>query len=87
LHSGETNQRLGKIPLVIGMPVIVSHNFDVHSGVVNGSIGRLKKVRYQVDQETGERYLRSCIVHLPNIHASPLSQLETGDFPIMEDNV
>ncbi|KAJ8457453.1 hypothetical protein ONZ51_g11523 [Trametes cubensis] len=39
LPSGETQQRLGRIPLVIGMPVIVSQNFDVESGIVNGSRG------------------------------------------------
>lgn len=42
-HSGATNQRLGKIPLVLGMQVVVSQNFDVPGGVVNGSIGTLKK--------------------------------------------
>ncbi|KAG1799399.1 uncharacterized protein HD556DRAFT_1231589 [Suillus plorans] len=37
LNSGKTNMRLGKIPLVIGMPVLVSQNFDVEGGIVNGS--------------------------------------------------
>ena len=41
LHSGETNLRLGRLLLVIGMPVMITHNFDVQSGIVNGSTGTL----------------------------------------------
>jgi hypothetical protein len=44
IHTGGTNQRLGKIPLVIGMPVIIAHNFDVEGGIVNGCQGLLKKI-------------------------------------------
>ncbi|KAH8795881.1 hypothetical protein DL96DRAFT_1480497, partial [Flagelloscypha sp. PMI_526] len=37
LTSSETEYRLTKIPLVIGMPVVVGLNFDVPGGVVNGT--------------------------------------------------
>ncbi|KAG2361137.1 hypothetical protein BDR07DRAFT_1238620, partial [Suillus spraguei] len=56
-----TNMRLGKIPLVIGMPVLVSQNFDIEGGIMNGSTGILKKVRYTVNDEK-QCVLRSCIV-------------------------
>jgi hypothetical protein len=36
MNSGKTNQRLGVIPLVIGMPVMICQNFDVERGIVNG---------------------------------------------------
>ncbi|KAG1894295.1 uncharacterized protein F5891DRAFT_961777, partial [Suillus fuscotomentosus] len=36
LHSGSTLQRMGKIPLVIGMPVMIGQNFDVDAGIMNG---------------------------------------------------
>jgi hypothetical protein len=39
MHLGKTNQRLKRIPLVIGMPVIICQNFDVEHGVVNGCMG------------------------------------------------
>ena len=42
LDSGKTSYRLGKILLVLGMPVMFTQNFDVESGIVNGSIGILK---------------------------------------------
>jgi hypothetical protein len=37
--SGKTGQRLGKFPFAFGMLVIVSQNFDVVGGLVNGSLG------------------------------------------------
>ena len=40
LHSGTTKQRLTKIPLVVGMPVMIAQNFDVQGGVVTGSQGK-----------------------------------------------
>ena len=41
LNSGvkKTNQRLGKIPLVIGMPVMIAQNYDVENRIVNGCTG------------------------------------------------
>lgn len=42
MHSGLTKQWLGKIPLVIGIPVMITHNFDVENGIVNGCTGILK---------------------------------------------
>lgn len=39
MHSRQTKGRLQKIPLVIGMPALVSQNFDVEGGIVNGSRG------------------------------------------------
>ena len=50
LHTGNTVQRAGLLPLVIGMPVMICANFDIPNGVVNGSIGILKEVRYTTDQ-------------------------------------
>ena len=44
LHSSKTNQRLTCIPFVVGMPVLVSHNFSVDDGVVNGARGTVKTI-------------------------------------------
>ncbi|KAJ7136457.1 hypothetical protein C8R43DRAFT_893826, partial [Mycena crocata] len=61
MDSGKTNSRLGRIPLVIGMPVMISQNFDVEGGVVNGCTGKLVSVRYVVDAE-GYRHALSCVI-------------------------
>ena len=44
MHTGKTEQCMGLLPLVIGMPVMICANFDVTSGVVNGCIGTLRDV-------------------------------------------
>ena len=64
-HSGQTKNRLRSIPLAIRMPVATNQNFDVTSGVVNGSYGYLWKVRYFTDDD-GRRYLKSCAVEIPD---------------------
>ncbi|KAI9059616.1 hypothetical protein FKP32DRAFT_1532601, partial [Trametes sanguinea] len=87
MHSGQTSQRLGKMPLVLGMPVIVSQNFDVHGGIVNGSMGVLTKIRYRVDETTGRRLLTSCVIRLSNSTALPMCDLDDNEFPILEDTV
>ncbi|KAJ3897807.1 hypothetical protein F5879DRAFT_778104, partial [Lentinula edodes] len=63
-----TNQRLGRLPLVIGMPVMITQNFDVESGVVNGCQGILKKIRFRVDDE-GYRHAISCVVEARDTNA------------------
>ncbi|KAH7872503.1 uncharacterized protein C8R40DRAFT_1012916, partial [Lentinula edodes] len=63
-----TNQRLGRLPLVIGMPVMITQNFDVESGVVNGCQGILKSVRYRVDDQ-GFRHAISCVVEAKDTNA------------------
>ena len=60
LHSGKTHQCLGRIPLVLGMPMMITQNFDVDSGIVNGSTGTLKKIRFYTDPD-GNQHLTSCI--------------------------
>ena len=63
-HSGQTKHRLRRIPLVVGMPVVINQNPDVAAGVVNGSYGFLRKIRHFKDREN-RRYLKSCIVEIP----------------------
>jgi len=86
LHSGLTNQRLGKIPLVIGMPIIVGHNFDVEGGIVNGCQGILKSVRYTVDDDRN-RHARSCIIHSLDTTCDNLPQLQSGELVALENTV
>jgi len=44
LHSGMTSQRLRKLPLAIGMPVMIVQNFDIPNGIINGCTGTLVSV-------------------------------------------
>ncbi|KAJ4464237.1 hypothetical protein C8J55DRAFT_405368, partial [Lentinula edodes] len=83
-----TNQRLGRIPLVIGMPVMITHNFDVQSGVVNGCHGILKSIRYRLDSQ-GRQHAISCVISTQSINAdSPLPYLDDAkDVVALEDKV
>lgn len=85
LPSNITSQRLGMLPLALGMPVIVSQNFDVEGGVVNGSRGVVKSIRYYVDK--GERYLKSCVVTIPSASLEDMPNLPSQDMPILQDSV
>ena len=84
LNSGLTNQRLGKIPLAIGMPVMISQNYDVEGGIVNGCTGILREIRYQCDSE-GNRYATSCIVESETITGEPLTTLPPNCAAILQD--
>ena len=83
-NSGQTKHRLRRIPLVIGMPVAINQNFDVTAGVVNGSQGILRKVRYFEDAE-GQRHLKSCVVEIENADAVEMPHLPRHHFPILPD--
>ena len=85
LHSGETNQRLTCLPLVLGMPVLVSHNFSVEDGVVNGARGIVKQIRFYTDNH-GCRHLTSVIVHIPDSSSTPFSELSSNEYPILPDS-
>ena len=83
-HSGQTKHRMRRIPLVIGMPVAVNQNFDVNAGVVNGSCGYLRAVRYNADR-AGSRYLDSCVVEIPGADAGEMVHLPAKHYPILPD--
>ena len=86
LHSGETQQRLGRIPLVIGMPVMITQNFDVESGIVNGCVGTLVSVRYTVDSD-GRRHAVSCVIRTPSTTDQPLPHLQPHESVVIADTV
>ncbi len=84
MHSGKTNQRLRRIPLVIGMPVMICQNFDVEHGVVNGCTGTLKKIRYRSDAQ-GRRHALSCVVETPTTSGTPLTGLDEQSVVVLQD--
>ena len=53
-------------------------------GILNGSVGTLKKIRYYVDAN-GDRHLRSCVVEIPDSNADSVPGLGAQEFPILEE--
>jgi ATP-dependent exoDNAse (exonuclease V) alpha subunit len=68
------------------MPVMITQNFDVDGGIVNGSKGTLKRIRFYVDAQ-GNRHLTSCVVHVEDVSEQPLPNLPPKDVPILSDTV
>lgn len=83
-NSGTTNQCLGRLPLMIGMPVIIVHNFDLTDGVVNGCTGKLKAVRSTIDAN-GNRHAHSCVVETADAMDDPLPNLCKHEVVALED--
>ncbi|KAJ7572173.1 hypothetical protein C8J56DRAFT_766800, partial [Mycena floridula] len=79
-----TKQRLGRLPLVIGMPVVVTTNFDVESGIVNGCVGTLQSLRY-LEGSDERRHVMSCIVKSQDITGAPLPHLNEHEAAVVED--
>ncbi|THU91931.1 hypothetical protein K435DRAFT_614211, partial [Dendrothele bispora CBS 962.96] len=73
---------LGKIPLVIGMPVVVTNNFDVGGGIVNGTYGTLKSIRYTWDGTY--RHATSCVVETDQAVGSTMTSLREGEIPVVQ---
>ena len=86
VHSGKTKGRLGRLPLVIGMPVLLSQNFDVQAGVVNGSYGTVKRIRYKTD-DNGRRMLISCVVKVLDANEQSMPHLNPNEVPVLRDSI
>ena len=86
LHSGETSYRLGRLPLAMGMPVMITQNFDVQNGIVNGSTGIVKQICYAVN-ESGERFVQSCVVYIPDMTGPALPNLPPKHAAILTETV
>ena len=84
--SGKAGQRLRKLPIVLGMPVVVNQNFDVEGGLVNGSFGYLWDYRFQTDED-GARTLTSCIIGIPDLTCEPLPHLLPKHVVVISDMV
>ncbi|KAJ7674297.1 hypothetical protein B0H17DRAFT_946617, partial [Mycena rosella] len=86
MHSGETNYRLGRLPLAVGMPVMITQNFDVQNGIVNGTTGIVKQIRYTAS-ESGERYAQSCVVYVPEMSGPALPNLPPKHAVVLAETV
>ncbi|PBK96130.1 hypothetical protein ARMGADRAFT_924872, partial [Armillaria gallica] len=81
-----TSRRLGVLPLVIRMPVMITSNFDVEAGVVNGSTGMLKKICYRQDEQ-GSHITLSCIIKIPGMTGDKLTDLPERHATTIKDTV
>lgn len=77
LSSSMTDNVMGRLPLFIGMKVMVTCNLAISKRVVNGSEGIVKEIKYDTDED-GYRYASVVYILLPG----------TGKLaPDLDDNV
>ncbi|KAJ7126129.1 hypothetical protein C8R44DRAFT_618505 [Mycena epipterygia] len=73
VRSSITKDRVGKLPLAIGMKVMIVENVALKASAVNGAEGILREVKYSVD-EKGRRYADCAYVEIQdaevNMHPS-----------------
>ncbi|KAJ3765260.1 hypothetical protein FB446DRAFT_628202, partial [Lentinula raphanica] len=59
----------------------------VQAGVVNGTVGILRHIRYRLDDE-GSRHLVSCVVECDNLKGFDyLPHLASNEVAVVEDTV
>ena len=77
---------MGKLPLAEGMKVILTQNYDVASGIVNGTEGLLKSVRYK-EGKNGKKHAVSCIVIITHRLDESLPGLNNDEIVVLRESV
>lgn len=80
IQTSRTNDAIGKLPLIPGMPVMITENAATSCKIVNGSKGHLESVTYDVD-EYGNRYPVCAFVDIPE-STLQIAGLRSGVIPI-----
>ncbi|KAF8340219.1 hypothetical protein F5887DRAFT_827430, partial [Amanita rubescens] len=75
-----------KIPLVVGMPVMLTNNVCVGSGIANGSIGFVHSILYKTSSD-GRRVLTCCIVSFPKSSSASMPGLSPNLYPILPQTI
>jgi hypothetical protein len=81
LQSTHTNDMLGELPLISGIPVMIKDNAATSCKIVNSSRGTLKSVMYEIDGK-GNHYAACALVDLPG-SALYVPGLDAGIVPIL----
>ncbi|KAG1743512.1 hypothetical protein EDB19DRAFT_1633234 [Suillus lakei] len=80
MQTSNTNNVIGKLPLIPGMPVMITENAVTSCKIVNGSKGVLKSVTYDIDNNEN-RYMVCALVDIPESTLQILG-LHSGVIPI-----
>ncbi|KAG1886351.1 uncharacterized protein F5891DRAFT_968729 [Suillus fuscotomentosus] len=81
LGASDTGDSIGKLPLIPGMPVMITENAATSAHIVNGSRGILKSITYDSDAD-GNKFAVCALVHIPE-SALDVPGLSDGTVPIL----
>ncbi|KAF5335465.1 hypothetical protein D9611_012159 [Ephemerocybe angulata] len=84
VSGSSTQYKLGKMALVIGMPMMLVQNFDIAAGVVNGVIGTLQSLKYSLDDDQ-QRILKSVIIRTEDMKGDPIPGLQPQEFQVLQE--
>ncbi|KAG0701019.1 hypothetical protein DFH29DRAFT_929327 [Suillus ampliporus] len=80
MQTSNTNNAIGKLPLIPEMLVMITENAATSCKIVNGSKGILKSVTYDIDED-GNRYAVCVLVDIPE-STLQIPGLNNGVIPI-----
>ena len=86
LHTGVSHGVLYKIPLAIGMPIMVTNNVCIESGIANGSIRSVHSILYKTTTD-GRGVLTCCIVSFPKSTSASMPGLSPNLYPILPQTI
>lgn len=84
LPTNKAGKLLAHLPLVPGMKVVFTHNYDVQGGIVNGTEGILRSIRYETNSY-GEREAKSCVVAVKDIMCDNLPFLHDKEVVALQE--
>lgn len=73
MHAKESKEALGHLPLVLGLPIMITENLSMENKIVNSSEGILIKLIYQLVPEGQEAVCAYVKVKLSPICVKGLS--------------
>lgn len=85
MKSRKTNDSLGKLPLFIGMKVMVTENIAFSKGIVNGVEGVVHSIKYTRDDE-GNRYASVVYLSVDGVEMG-IPGVSSGIVPIFPETV
>ena len=86
IHSGRSSNRLKRLLMIVGMPVMITTNIDLMGGIVNGMLATIRAIDFSI-LPNGDRVLNHCIVHIPSARAPPMNALADHEYPILPDTI
>jgi ATP-dependent DNA helicase PIF1 len=81
LQTTNTNDSLGRLPLIPGMPIMITENAATSCKIVNGSRGTLQSITFDLDED-GNRFPVCALVHIKD-STLYVPGLDEGVIPIL----
>ena len=79
LPSNKCGEMLGKLPLFIGMRVMITENLSINNGIVNGAEGTVEGIKYHTDESGSLSAGRHLLQQVPDHWISHQAKANPAD--------